>query len=138
MLTDVFRHKNPDLRKYTFSKGQTRNHTKARLDYFFMNEDALDSVVKVGIGRENALSDHCPIYIHLKLSKVVRGRGFWKFNNAATLDVFVRKDYGINLVGAIPCTFVNNYAPTLPPLPSIFPVSKLLGVFIKRCLTPTP
>ena len=81
MLTDVFRHKNPELRKYTFSKGQTRNHTKARLDYFLMNEDALDSVVKVGIGRENALSDHCPIFIHLKLSKVLRGRGFWRLNN---------------------------------------------------------
>ena len=76
MLTDVFRHKNPELRKYMFSKGQAKNHTKARLDYFLMNEDALDSVVKVGIGRENALSDHCPIYIHLKLSRVAKGRGF--------------------------------------------------------------
>ena len=46
-----------------------------------MNEGALESVVKVGIGRENALSDHCPIFIHLKLTKVVRGRGFWHLNN---------------------------------------------------------
>ena len=30
MLTDVFRHRNPDVRKYTFSKGQAKNHTKAR------------------------------------------------------------------------------------------------------------
>ena len=37
MLTDVFRHKNPELRKYTFSKGQAKNHTKARLYYFLMN-----------------------------------------------------------------------------------------------------
>ena len=81
MLTDVFRHKNPELRKYMFSKGQAKNHTKARLDYFLMNDDALDSVNKVGVGRETALSDHRPIYIHLKLSKVVRGRGFWKLNN---------------------------------------------------------
>ena len=81
MLTDVFRHKNPELQKYTFSKGQAKNHTKARLDYFLMNDDALDSVNKVGVGRETALSDHRPIYIHLKLSKVVRGKGFWKLNN---------------------------------------------------------
>ena len=81
MLTDVFRHKNPELQKYTFSKVQAKNHTKARLDYFLMNEDALDSGNKVGVGRETALSNHRPIYIHLKLSKVVRGWGFWKLNN---------------------------------------------------------
>ena len=39
---------------------------------------------------------------------------------AATLDVFVHRDFGINLVGAIPCTFVNyKYPPSF--LPSIFP-----------------
>ena len=65
----------------TFPKGQARNYTKASLDYFLMNDNALESVTKVGVGRENALSDHCPIYIHLKLSKVVRGRGFWRLNN---------------------------------------------------------
>ena len=73
MLTDDFRHKNPDVRRYTFSKGQARNYTKARLDYFLINDDALDSVTKVGIGRETALSDHCPVYLHLSLTKVVRG-----------------------------------------------------------------
>ena len=36
-----------------------------------MNDDALESVTKVGVGREIALSDHCPIYINLTLSKVV-------------------------------------------------------------------
>ena len=81
MLTDVFRHKHPDARKYTFSKGQAKNYTKARLDYFLLNDGALESVVKVGVGRENALSDHCPIFIHLRLTKVVRGRGFWRLNN---------------------------------------------------------
>ena len=44
MLTDSFRHKNPDLRKYTFSKGQGRNNTKARLDYCLINDNALDFV----------------------------------------------------------------------------------------------
>ena len=81
MLTDVFRHKNPDSRKYTFRKGQAQNYTKARLDYFLMNDDALESVTKVGVGRETALSDHCPVYLHLSFSKVVRGRGFWRLNN---------------------------------------------------------
>ena len=42
MLTDAFRHKHPDLRRYSFSKKQARNHTKARLDYFLINDDSLD------------------------------------------------------------------------------------------------
>ena len=41
----------------------------------------MDLVSKVGIGRETTLSDHCPIYIHLTLSKVKKGRGFWRLNN---------------------------------------------------------
>ena len=46
-----------------------------------INDDALDFVTKVGIGRETALSDHCPVYLHLSLTKVKRGRGFWRLNN---------------------------------------------------------
>ena len=80
MITDVFRHKHPDVRKYTFSKKQARNHTKARLDYFLMNDDSLDLVSKVGMGRENSLSDHSPIYLHVNLSKINKGRGFWHLN----------------------------------------------------------
>ena len=80
MMTDVFRHKHPDARKYTFSKKQARNHTRARLDYFLINDDSLDLVSKVGMGRENSLSDHSPIYLHLNLSKIKKGRGFWRLN----------------------------------------------------------
>ena len=81
MLTDAFRHKYPDLKKYSFSKKQARNHTKAHLDYFLINDDSFDLVTKVGIGRETALSDHSPIYLHLSFSRVKKGRGFWRLNN---------------------------------------------------------
>ena len=64
ILTDVFRHKHPDLRKCTVSKGQARNYTKAWLDYCLINDDALDLVTKVGIGRETILSDHC-LFIYI-------------------------------------------------------------------------
>ena len=33
-LTDIWRHKNPNARSYTFFKKQTNNYTKARLDFF--------------------------------------------------------------------------------------------------------
>ena len=81
MLTDVFRQEHPDLRNFTFSKKQARNYTKARLDYFLISDDSLDLVTKVGIGGETTLSDHCPIYLHLTLSRVKKGRGFWWLNN---------------------------------------------------------
>ena len=78
MLTDVFRHKHPELRQYTFSKKQTKNYTRSRLDYFLINDDLLDLVKKVGIGKTTTLSDHKPIYLHIALSKVQKGRGFWR------------------------------------------------------------
>ena len=81
MLTYVFRDRHPGLRCFTFSKKQARNYTKARLDYCLINNDSLDLVSKFGIEIETTLSDHCPIYIHLTLSKVKKGRGFWTLNN---------------------------------------------------------
>ena len=81
MLTDVFRHQHPDTRKYSFNKKQTRNYTRARLDYFLINNDSLDLVSKVGIERVNSLSDHSPIFLHFNLSKIKKGRGFWRLNS---------------------------------------------------------
>ena len=86
MMTDVFRHKHPDLRQYTFHKKQTKNYTRARLDYFLMSDDSLDMVKKVGIGKASSLSDHRPIYLHIALSKVQKGRGFWRLNNDFLYD----------------------------------------------------
>ena len=34
----------------------------------------------MGIGKETTLSDHRPIYLHISLSKVQKGRGFWRLN----------------------------------------------------------
>ena len=48
MLTDVFRHNHPDLRQYTFNKKQTKNYTRARLDYFLINDYSLDLVKEIG------------------------------------------------------------------------------------------
>ena len=40
----------------------------------------LDLVKKVGIGKDITLSDHGPIYLHISLSKVQKGKGFWRLN----------------------------------------------------------
>merc|ERR1712120_28338 len=75
MLTDVYRHKHPNLRQYSFN-----NKKQARNDYFLVNDDSLDLVTKVGIGKDTTLSDHRPIYLHVSQSKVQKGRGFWRLN----------------------------------------------------------
>ena len=85
-LTDIWRHKNPNARSYTFFKKRTNNYTRARLDYFLLNDSSTHLVKKVGIGKICSLSDHKPIYLHLKLTKIQRGRGFWRFNNDLLSD----------------------------------------------------
>ena len=69
---------------------------KARLDYFLVNDDALDLVKKVGIGKESILSDHRPIYLHISLSKVQKGSGFWRLKG----DFLTEPEYvfGVNNV----------------------------------------
>ena len=41
---------------------------------------------KVGIGKVCTLSDHRPIFLHISLSKVQKGRGFWRLNNDLLTD----------------------------------------------------
>ena len=119
MLTDVFRHQHPDTRKYTFNKKQTRNYTRARLDYFLINDDSLDLVSKVGIGRVNNLSDHSPIFLHLNLSKIKKGRGFWRLNSDFLKEPeFV---FGINntLERVIEQYSNNNFEPSGTQVPTL-------------------
>ena len=51
-----------------------------------MNENATDLVKKVGIGKICTLSDHRPIFLHISLNKVQKGRGFGRFNNDLLTD----------------------------------------------------
>ena len=74
------------MRQYTFMKKQTNNFTRSRLDYFLMNDNSTDMVKKVGIGKVCFLSDHRPIYLHISLSKVQKGRGFWRLNGDLLVD----------------------------------------------------
>ena len=85
-LTDIWRQKKPQAQQYTFFKRETNNYTRARLDYFLLNESATHLVKKVGIGKICTLSDHRPIFLHISLSKVQKGRGFWRFNNNMLTD----------------------------------------------------
>ena len=50
-LTDIWRHKNPNTRSYKFFKKQTNNYTRARLDYFLLNDSSTHLVKKIGMGK---------------------------------------------------------------------------------------
>ena len=41
---------------------------------------------KEGIAKETTLSDHKPIYLHIYLSKVQKGRGFWRLNGDFSIE----------------------------------------------------
>ena len=85
-MTNIWRQKKSQTRQYTFHKRQTKNYTRARLDYFLQNESSTHLVKRVGIGKVCTLSDHRPIFLHITLSKTQRGRGFWRFNNDLLTD----------------------------------------------------
>ena len=68
-MTDIWRRNNPLTRQYTFMKKQTNNFTRARLDYFLLNDNSTDLVKKVGIGRVCSLSDHRPTYLFLNFRR---------------------------------------------------------------------
>ena len=82
-LIDIFREMNPDSRKYSWRKP---NELKfARLDYFLISVSLLPFIENADI-LPTAFSDHSPIVLDIDFSRFIRGRGFWKFNNALLKD----------------------------------------------------
>ncbi len=79
-LTDVWRQKNPGIRRYTWRKGHPKP-VFSRLDYWFISENLFDSVENVDI-LPSFRSDHSGILIHIKgVYSKTRGRGYWRLNN---------------------------------------------------------
>ena len=48
-LVDIWRERNPLGRQYTFNKKQTKNYTRARLDYFLVSENSSEYIKDVQI-----------------------------------------------------------------------------------------
>ena len=81
-LTDIWRTLNPYERFFTFHRG----NTKSRLDYFFVSEHFLNTVINSDI-LPGLHSDHSLLRITLGEQHRNRtGRGFWKFNNSLLSD----------------------------------------------------
>ena len=88
-----------------------------------MDKNSINLVKKVGIGKVCTLSDHRPIFLHISLSKVQKGRGFWRQNNDRLTDpkfIFgcnqvIRKTILSNSELYKTCNITNNFDPIISP-----------------------
>ena len=81
-LVDIWRIMNPDRKFFTWH----RNEQKSRLDYFFVSEHLLNTVVNAEI-LPSVHSDHC--LLTAAFTNIIdqqSGRGFWKFNSSLLYD----------------------------------------------------
>ena len=78
-LVDIWRVKNPNVRKYTWRQHNPPVH--CRLDYFLISDSLQDNTIDTEIIPAYR-SDHSGIYVDIQSShQANRGRGYWKFNS---------------------------------------------------------
>ena len=86
-LTDIWRDRNVDERKYTwFKKGNNTGNTSAsRLDFFLINMGLACNVVdtKITVG---CRTDHSLVELSIENKELKRGAGIWRFNNRLLCD----------------------------------------------------
>ena len=82
-LVDVWRHKNPDKKEYTWIKPTPLKG--GRLDMFFISEHMLERCSDVEI-KPGYKSDHNMLTIAVGSDSRQRGPGLWKFNDSLLID----------------------------------------------------
>ena len=80
-LSDIYREQNPTKREFTY-KAKTGNKISSRLDYFIVDQEAAINTTKAAIEPIADPFDHSEITITVDFDKIMRGPGFWKFNNS--------------------------------------------------------
>ena len=82
-LVDVWRIRNPSLKRYTFRKNHSSGFIQRRLDYIFITNNIQEYFKKVSI-LSSFCSDHSPISCILEsFSKIQLGK---KFNSSLIND----------------------------------------------------
>ena len=80
-LCDIWRIRNPKIKRYTFRQKHLSGLIQRRLDYFYIS-NSMQVSVKTTEVLASLLTDHSPItssYFEIKQSNI--GRDFWKINN---------------------------------------------------------
>ena len=85
-LVDIWRIRNPSLKRYTFRKNHFSGFIQRRLDYIFISNNIQEYFKKVSI-LPSFCGDHSPISCILESSSQIQsGKNFWKFNSALIND----------------------------------------------------
>ena len=75
-LCDIWRIRNPNVRRFTFRQNQVSDFIEQRLDFFLISNILQGSVIKTGV-LASFCTDHSPIFFSLKLKGMpTRGQGF--------------------------------------------------------------
>ena len=80
-LSDIYREQKPTTKEYTY-KDRAGTTTESRLDYFIVDQETGSFTTKTSIEPITTPFDHSEITITVDFDKVMRGPGFWKFNNS--------------------------------------------------------
>lgn len=84
-LLDIWREKNPDVKRFTW-RGKCRNVLKqSRIDYFLISSDLADLNLSTDI-KAGYRTDHSLIIINIEFRVNSKGPGLWKFNNSFLKD----------------------------------------------------
>ena len=89
-LSDVYREQNPTTTEFTY-KDKTGTRVSSRLDYFLVDQEAATYTTKTTIKPITHPFDHSEITITVDFDKVMRGPGFWKFNNSHLENEYFKK-----------------------------------------------
>lgn len=83
-LVDIWRHKHPDLKQYTWHSSQ-KPPIFCRLDYFLLSDNLLNITVR-SEHISSYKSDHSIVSLELDFVNIERGPGYFKLNNSLILD----------------------------------------------------
>ena len=89
-LSDIYREQNPTKREFTY-KAKTGNTISSRLDYFIVDQEAAINTTKAAIEPIADPFDHSEITITVDFDKIMRGPGFWKFNNSHLENTYFKQ-----------------------------------------------
>ena len=87
-LCDIWRIRNPKIKRFTFRQQHISGFIQRRLDYFFVFNLLQESVNKTEVLTAFS-TDHSPLLFSLDLHKDEnRKNGLWKFNNSLSMNSY--------------------------------------------------
>ena len=83
-LCDIWRIRNPNVKRFTFRQNHVSGFIERRLDFFLISNILQEPITKTDV-LDSFCTDHSPIVFSLQLKSMpTRGKSFWKFNNLLT------------------------------------------------------